>query len=52
MKNFKTFVVLALMAISLGVSCSPASVADEDNLYDTQTGQDKNDPIVRPSAER
>ncbi|GLB49517.1 hypothetical protein [Neptunitalea lumnitzerae] len=50
MKKIKAFVILGLMAVSLGVSCSPASVADEDNLYDHQTAQDKRDPIVRPSA--
>ncbi len=50
MKNFKAIFVLALMAISLGVSCSPASQADEDSLYDVQTGQDKTIKIVRPSA--
>ena len=50
MKNFKTFVVLAVAAISLTVSCSPASVADEDSLYENQNGQDKTKPIVRPSA--
>lgn len=52
MKKFKALLVLGLIAVSLGVSCSPASVADEDNLYDTQTGQDKTIPIIRPSAER
>lgn len=42
MKASKFFFALIALSI-LFVSCSPNSIADEDNLYDNQQGIDKKD---------
>lgn len=45
MKASKFFFALIALSI-LFVSCSPNSIADEDNLYDNQQGIDKRDIFV------